>query len=85
MLQTLGSRGLTRLLVEGGPAVHASFLGRGLVDIIHLYRAPILIGAGGRQAIAAVNPAELSTAPRLELLERLSFGPDILESFALTV
>src|SRR5882672_4302951 len=85
VLQTLGSRGLTRLLVEGGPAVHASFLGRGLVDIIHLYRAPLLIGAGGRQAIAAVNPAELSTAPRLELLERLAFGPDILESFALTV
>jgi diaminohydroxyphosphoribosylaminopyrimidine deaminase/5-amino-6-(5-phosphoribosylamino)uracil reductase len=85
VLQVLGKRGLTRLLVEGGPAVHASFLCRGLVDIIHIYRAPLLIGAGGRPAIAATNPVELSAAPRLELLERLAFGPDILESFALTV
>ncbi|HMI95880.1 MAG TPA: bifunctional diaminohydroxyphosphoribosylaminopyrimidine deaminase/5-amino-6-(5-phosphoribosylamino)uracil reductase RibD [Micropepsaceae bacterium] len=85
VLQALGKRGLTRLLVEGGPAVHASFLGRNLVDIIHIYRAPLLIGAGGRPAIAAVNPAELSTAPRLALTERLAFGPDVLESFALTV
>jgi diaminohydroxyphosphoribosylaminopyrimidine deaminase/5-amino-6-(5-phosphoribosylamino)uracil reductase len=85
VLEALGKRGLTRLLVEGGPSVHASFLGRRLVDIIHLYRAPLLIGEGGRPAVAATNPAELSTAPRLELLERLAFGPDILESFALPV
>jgi diaminohydroxyphosphoribosylaminopyrimidine deaminase/5-amino-6-(5-phosphoribosylamino)uracil reductase len=85
VLQVLGRSGLTRLLVEGGPAVHASFLGRGLVDMIHIYRAPPLIGAGGLPAIVTANPAELSTAARLKLLERLAFGPDILESFALTV
>src|SRR5258705_7871511 len=85
VLQALASRGLTRLLVEGGPAVQASFLARKLVDVIHVYRAPLLIGAGGRPAIAATNPAELSTTPRLALIERLAFGPDILESFALTV
>ena len=85
VLQTLGRSGITRLLVEGGPAVHASFLDRSLVDMIHVYRAPLLIGAGGRTAIAAANPAELSTTPRLNLVERLAFGPDILESFALTV
>jgi diaminohydroxyphosphoribosylaminopyrimidine deaminase/5-amino-6-(5-phosphoribosylamino)uracil reductase len=87
VLQALGTRGLTRLLVEGGPAVHASFLGRNrnLADIIHIYRAPLLIGAGGLPAIAAANPAELSKAARLQLVERAAFGPDILESFALTV
>ena len=85
VLKTLGGRGLTRLLIEGGPAVHASFLGRNLVDMIHIYRAPLLIGAGGLPAIAATNPAELSKAARLQLVERLAFGPDILESFALTV
>jgi diaminohydroxyphosphoribosylaminopyrimidine deaminase/5-amino-6-(5-phosphoribosylamino)uracil reductase len=85
VLRALEKRGLTRLLVEGGPAVHGSFLGRGLVDMIHIYRAPLLIGAGGLPAIAPANPAELSKAARLQLLERLTFGPDILESFALTV
>ena len=85
VLQALGSRGLTRLLVEGGPTVHAAFLGRSLVDIIHIYRAPLLIGAGGRPAVATASPVDLSASPRLELLERLTFGPDILESFALAV
>jgi diaminohydroxyphosphoribosylaminopyrimidine deaminase/5-amino-6-(5-phosphoribosylamino)uracil reductase len=85
VLQALGSRGLTRLLVEGGPIVHAGFLRRSLVDIIHIYRAPLLIGAGGRPAVATASPVDLSASPRLELLERLTFGPDILESFALTV
>ncbi len=85
VLRALGRSGLTRLLVEGGPAVHASFLRRRLVDIIHIYRGPLLIGAGGKPAIAAASSADLDAAPRLELLERLAFGPDILESFALTV
>jgi len=53
--------------------------------LIHIYRAPLLIGAGGLPAIAAANPAELGNAARLQLVERLAFGPDILESFALTV
>src|SRR5439155_9851746 len=45
VLQALGNRGLTRLLVEGGPTVHASLLSRSLAEIIHIYRAPLLIGA----------------------------------------
>ncbi len=85
VLQALASRGLTRLLVEGGPGVQASFLARKLVDVIHVYRAPLLIGAGGRPAIESTSPTELTAAPRLKLIERLAFGPDILESFSLTV
>ena len=85
VLQALGRSGLTRLLIEGGPTVHAAFLSRSLVDIIHVYRAPLLIGAGGRPAVATATPVDLSASPRLKLLERLTFGPDILESFALAV
>src|SRR4051812_10479871 len=44
VLQALSKRGITRVLVEGGPTLDASFLARGLVDLIHLYRAPLLIG-----------------------------------------
>jgi len=53
--------------------------------VIHVYRAPLLIGAGGRPAIESTSPTELTAAPRLKLIERLAFGPDILESFSLTV
>ena len=85
VLKALGQRGITRLLVEGGPTVHAAFLKRNLVDLIHIYRAPLLIGAGGRPAIAPAAPVDLSAALRLKLAERLPLGPDILESFALRV
>ncbi|HXJ01016.1 MAG TPA: bifunctional diaminohydroxyphosphoribosylaminopyrimidine deaminase/5-amino-6-(5-phosphoribosylamino)uracil reductase RibD [Micropepsaceae bacterium] len=85
VLQTLGNRGLTRVLVEGGPAIHAAFLKRNLADMIHIYRAPLLIGEGGRPAIASFGKVPLNAGPRLKLLERTLLDPDILESFALTV
>jgi diaminohydroxyphosphoribosylaminopyrimidine deaminase/5-amino-6-(5-phosphoribosylamino)uracil reductase len=85
VLQALGKRGTTRVLVEGGPAVHAAFLKRGLVEAVHIYRAPLLIGQGGRPAIAAFGPPDLKAAPRLTLVERTALGPDVLETFTLTV
>jgi len=85
VLQSLGRRGITRLLVEGGPIVHAAFLRRNLADIVHIYRAPLLIGAGGKAAIAPFGPSDLDGASRLTLIERMALDPDILESYALTV
>ena len=82
VLRTLGQRGITRLLVEGGPTLQGSFLARGLVDVIHLYRAPLLLGAGGKPAISPLAAWTLNAAPRLRLIERLTLGPDLLESFA---
>jgi diaminohydroxyphosphoribosylaminopyrimidine deaminase/5-amino-6-(5-phosphoribosylamino)uracil reductase len=85
VLGVLALRGLTRVLVEGGPEVHAAFLKRRLVDLIHIYRAPLLIGEGGRPAIAGFGRMQLNAAPSLELIERMMLDPDVLESFALTV
>src|SRR5262249_34530257 len=42
--RTLGERGLTRVLVEGGGEVASSFLKAGLVDRISSYRAGLLLG-----------------------------------------
>ena len=83
VLQALGKRGLNRVLVEGGPQVHASLLKCNLVDFIHLYRAPLLIGQGGLPAIASLGLADLGLARRLQLIERTALDPDVLESFAL--
>jgi len=85
VLQRLAARGLTRLLVEGGPRIQAAFLQRNLADAIHLYRAPLLMGAGGIPAIAPFGHADIGTAPRLTLVERTLLGPDVLESFTSTV
>jgi diaminohydroxyphosphoribosylaminopyrimidine deaminase/5-amino-6-(5-phosphoribosylamino)uracil reductase len=82
VLQALAKRGITRVLVEGGPTLQASFMAQGLVDLIHLYRAPLFIGAGGKAAISPAAPWPLNKAPRLRLVERTMLGPDVLESFA---
>ncbi|HXV63716.1 MAG TPA: bifunctional diaminohydroxyphosphoribosylaminopyrimidine deaminase/5-amino-6-(5-phosphoribosylamino)uracil reductase RibD [Vicinamibacteria bacterium] len=47
-LKWLGARGISRLLVEGGGEIHASFLERGLADHLVLYVAPRILG--GRDA-----------------------------------
>ncbi len=39
-LETLGGRGITSLLVEGGPALHASFIDAGLAQEIVLFTHP---------------------------------------------
>ncbi|MEX2356388.1 MAG: bifunctional diaminohydroxyphosphoribosylaminopyrimidine deaminase/5-amino-6-(5-phosphoribosylamino)uracil reductase RibD [Thermaerobacterales bacterium] len=44
LLQRLKERGITSLLVEGGAAVHASFLHAGLVDKIYSFIAPKFLG-----------------------------------------
>ncbi len=76
--------GLTRVLVEGGPALNASLLNLGAADIVHLYRAPIVLGAGSRSALGSLDRGGLGAAPKLRLTAREQLGPDVLESFEVT-
>ena len=76
VMSALATRGITRVLVEGGPTIHAAFLAQGLADRVHLYQSPIVVGAGG------VAGASLPTN-RLDCVERRAFPPDVLESFVI--
>lgn len=76
-LQALASRGLTRILCEGGGQLAASLMAAGLVDDLASYHAGALIGADGRPAIAALRLTALADAPRLTLLERQTLGGDV--------
>lgn len=75
----LAERGLTRILIEGGGQVAASFLHDGLIDRIYALRAPKVIGDDGRPAMAALELTQLSEAPVFKRHEIREFGPDILE------
>lgn len=44
LLDDLAERGIERLMVEGGGAIHTAFLSAGLVDEIRMAVAPILVG-----------------------------------------
>lgn len=56
-----GLAGVQYLYVEGGAATAAAFLAADLVDELHLYTAPILIG-DGRRALGALGLARLEDA-----------------------
>lgn len=75
---------MTRVLVEGGPALSASLLNLGAADIVHLYRAPMLLGGGSRSALGTLKRGSLDAAPKLRLTAREQLGPDVLESFEVT-
>jgi diaminohydroxyphosphoribosylaminopyrimidine deaminase/5-amino-6-(5-phosphoribosylamino)uracil reductase len=78
-LDELGKRGILSLLVEGGSEVHASFFARGLVDKVHAYVAPRLIG--GRDALGPVGGPgveRLAEAITLRELDATRLGTDLL-------
>jgi diaminohydroxyphosphoribosylaminopyrimidine deaminase/5-amino-6-(5-phosphoribosylamino)uracil reductase len=77
VLQQLGRRGLTRLLVEGGGQLAAALLQVGLVDRLVLFHAPLLLGGDGIPGIAALGLPRLAAAPRFERIGGEPSGADI--------
>ena len=78
-LERLARRGIASILVEGGPALAASFVAAGLVDRWYGFVSPILIGGDSAPgAIGGHGVAALDVAPRLRSLEVQSIGADVL-------
>lgn len=79
--RALGSRGLTRVLVEGGGQVAASFLKAGFVDGISSYRAGLVLGGDSRSAVGGLEFARLGSAPRFRLVSARPLQGDTLETW----
>lgn len=78
LLAELGQREITSVLVEGGGHINDAFLRAGLVDKVHAFIAPMMIG--GREALTPVGGIgfpKLSEAVRLEGLSVEPSGEDI--------
>lgn len=81
LLDELGKRGILSVLVEGGSEVHASFFAAGLVDKVHAYVAPRIIG--GREALGPVGGTgveHLADVVSLRELDATRLGTDLLIS-----
>jgi diaminohydroxyphosphoribosylaminopyrimidine deaminase/5-amino-6-(5-phosphoribosylamino)uracil reductase len=81
VLRTLAGKGITRLLVEGGPRVAASFAKADLVDEAVLLRGPQAIGPDGIDALAGMPLDALTTSPRLKRVGQDKLGPDTIETY----
>lgn len=81
LLRLLAERGITRLMVEAGPIVSASFLVDDLVDEALLFRAPDAIGGKGLDAFAGLPLSALTASARLVSRGIEPLGPDTLERF----
>ncbi|GAA0534721.1 bifunctional diaminohydroxyphosphoribosylaminopyrimidine deaminase/5-amino-6-(5-phosphoribosylamino)uracil reductase RibD [Rhizomicrobium palustre] len=82
VLAALANRGITRLLVEGGASIHASFLDHGFADRLEVFSAPLILGGSGHPSVDTLAALALSEAPRLKMTARRSLGADLLVSYA---
>lgn len=80
VLTTLGNRGITRVVVEGGARLAAALVHGDLVDRIAWFHAPSLIGGDGRPALDALGVAAPGEAPRFVRVGVEAIGDDMLET-----
>lgn len=81
VMQFLGKRDITSILVEGGGTLIGSLFDAGLVDKVVAFFAPMIIG--GRDAIQAVTGIgveRIAEASRLENISVEKFGDDVMIS-----
>lgn len=76
-LGSLGMLGIRTVYVEGGPAIVSSLLREGLVDELHVYSAPKLLG-GERVAIRDLGIESIGDALHLTVTGVARLGADVL-------
>jgi diaminohydroxyphosphoribosylaminopyrimidine deaminase / 5-amino-6-(5-phosphoribosylamino)uracil reductase len=79
VLQLLATRGITRLMVEGGPAVASALLEADLIDEAVFFHSPIVIGEEG---VPALEPRAAKLLDQhLNRVSREPVGPDRQETY----
>ncbi len=76
-LRALGERGLTSVLVEGGGGLASALLRADVVDEIHWFQAPMLLGGDARPALGPLGIEELSSALELTDVKVRRIGEDL--------
>ncbi len=79
VMTEISSRGITRLLVEGGGSLAASLLANDLVDELAWFRAPSIMGDDGLSSIAKLGLDKLENMATFSRQSLTIFGDDSLE------
>lgn len=81
VVSALAERGITRLMIEGGGQVAASFLSACLVDRLAWFRASKVIGGDGLPGVAALGLDRLAASPDFARKTIQALGADHLELY----
>ena len=73
LMETLGKREITSVLIEGGSEINASALAAGIVDKVMCFIAPKLIG--GQDAPGPIGGAGIRSLTEVVNLQRISVTP----------
>jgi len=76
-MERLAEAGLTTILVEGGGGLASALLSADLVDEIHWFLAPKLLGADGVPALGPLQIGRLVEAPQISWESVRRTGPDL--------
>jgi diaminohydroxyphosphoribosylaminopyrimidine deaminase / 5-amino-6-(5-phosphoribosylamino)uracil reductase len=77
LLEACAARGWRTIMLEGGPALAASFLAAGLVDRWVQYVAPVVVGEGPSWPAEFVASAAGAPPSGFHLTCRVRIGPDL--------
>jgi diaminohydroxyphosphoribosylaminopyrimidine deaminase/5-amino-6-(5-phosphoribosylamino)uracil reductase len=81
MLKLVAGRGITRLMVEGGPTLAAALLNADLIDEAVLFQSAKVVGADGIDALEGLPLTALTQSPRLLSVRSEAVGADICDVF----
>jgi diaminohydroxyphosphoribosylaminopyrimidine deaminase / 5-amino-6-(5-phosphoribosylamino)uracil reductase len=76
VLETLAARGITTVLIEGGPSVAHTFLDADLLDEVALYQGPKPVGPGGLLPFVGDGLDRLTAGGHFTKVQSRSFGVD---------
>ena len=79
-LEFLAAKGITRLMVEGGPTLAAAFIAADLVDEAVLFHSPKIVGSDGIEALATAAMEALTR--RLKQVSSEPVGADRQVNYA---
>jgi diaminohydroxyphosphoribosylaminopyrimidine deaminase/5-amino-6-(5-phosphoribosylamino)uracil reductase len=78
-MEVLGGRGISSLLLEGGPGLAGTAITAGEVDRVEVFIAPLILG-GGRSATDGTGPELIAGATTLPGVRVSRVGQDVLMS-----
>jgi 5-amino-6-(5-phosphoribosylamino)uracil reductase len=84
VVSDLASRGIRRLMVEGGQITHTQFLAAGLVDELQLVIAPFLVGDPNAPRFVGAAAFPWDSGHRMTLAETRQIGDVVLLRYLLT-